>query len=86
MIITLCEAPGDKSSLSCYDLPKFAKSIFQDIHLILDVSDQASDGCLIIDHINTLGVGIVAHRERARNCPSKFPVKIKRKLYKVCLA
>ena len=49
------------------------KGILKDVHLVLDVPHQISDRGLVVDHFNALSVGVVAQRERARNCPSKLP-------------
>lgn len=74
---------GDKSPIcSCgwtqtvSLLLQLAEGIFKDVNLIFDVSNQAGDGRPIVDDINALGVGVVAHRERARNRPSILPIII----------
>ena len=35
---------------------KFSEGIFENVHFILDISDQAGNGCPVIDHIDTLSV------------------------------
>lgn len=50
-------------------------SILQDIYRVLDITDQLLDGGLVIDHLHTLCVGVVAHRKGAGNGLCKFPTQ-----------
>ena len=52
----------------------FSESIFKNVHLVLDVPYQAGNGCLIIDDVDALSVGVVADGKWAGNCSSKLPV------------
>lgn len=52
---------------------QLSEGVQQHLHIVINVADQIFDLQLGVEHLDVLGVGVVAHSERSGDGGSKFP-------------